>query len=874
MNIKISLDTIGYPSKPEGSEIGKINDRIGNSQRRIDYAVNELLEVMMAIGEQGHTFCPATFKTGRRSKTDFEQMKLFALDFDNTISWEEVIARAVKYGLPILAAYETISSINRNKFRVLFLNDVSIDNIKVADVMILALMTIFPEADKQCKDASRMFYGGKSLFYFDYKLPEINVFDLLMSLGRYWRETTPKHYVDRMKVFSQKTGLRLTDSYMLDVRVEYNSSTNEVENGESSPESINTVTLYKKGNGDESPLLYLLNFIDTDTSTFGGTNKKKAPITGSHCEYRSDIFEPLLESCSLFRDFASGERWLTHHELTGIAMCMVNVDGGRTFFLNTLASHAAEYPSYGYKYEAWEYYLDYFSKSGYAPMNCCNFCPYESKCSHGANMLVTTKVKPCQVVKLENQKIKYHSLEEVRRDIGHTLFNILRSQIPYAVHVLKCQAGSGKSETLLKYLAGEDIALMSYLNHLPKFRCRIYVPTNKLKLELYNRAIAKKIPIMMYPSLFEEEIQEKIPPDAWGNIRFLYNTGKGKEVNEYIEKYLETHECDVLAQYLIDKKAADEFEGHIICTHHSLLYSSEEKLSRYLNIIDEDILSTILCNHTAISLADLKTVLEIEDLPKKLKNKITQAIYHIKHRTGLFRLPEIPVKNAVPNPTFDTALFNKAKVFYTDGEKIYFINIRKFELTNLIVLSATANIKIYSWYFGASRVQFHNCWQKENEGKVIQYCDRSMSRYYVTGHPDVYDEIEAELGKLPFISFKGKSRRTDYHINNCRGRDELKGENIAVIGTPHFPSWMYELIACTLGFDVTDTLRPQEVEHNGYRFRFMTYSDEILRTIQFWLIETELEQAVGRARVLIEDCIVYLFSNFMLLQSIHKEFKR
>jgi len=58
------------------------------------------------------------------------------------------------------------------------------------------------------------------------------------------------------------------------------------------------------------------------------------------------------------------------------------------------------------------------------------------------------------------------------------------------------------------------------------------------------------------------------------------------------------------------------------------------------------------------------------------------------------------------------------------------------------------------------------------------------------------------------------------------------------------------------------------VTHLEYVFKFYTYSDPILRDIQFWLIESELEQAVGRARLLRKDCVVYLYSNFPLSQAI------
>ena len=75
-----------------------------------------------------------------------------------------------------------------------------------------------------------------------------------------------------------------------------------------------------------------------------------------------------------------------------------------------------------------------------------------------------------------------------------------------------------------------------------------------------------------------------------------------------------------------------------------------------------------------------------------------------------------------------------------------------------------------------------------------------------------------------------------------------------------------------LGFEVAADLNPcSSVTHNGYRFRFATFDDEILRMIQLYIIETDLEQAIGRARLLRCDAIVNLFSNFPLRQAILKE---
>jgi hypothetical protein len=52
-----------------------------------------------------------------------------------------------------------------------------------------------------------------------------------------------------------------------------------------------------------------------------------------------------------------------------------------------------------------------------------------------------------------------------------------------------------------------------------------------------------------------------------------------------------------------------------------------------------------------------------------------------------------------------------------------------------------------------------------------------------------------------------------------------------------------------------------------------TYADEVLQAFQLWMIESQLEQAVGRSRLLRHNCAVNLFSNYPLKQAIIKEFK-
>ena len=88
-----------------------------------------------------------------------------------------------------------------------------------------------------------------------------------------------------------------------------------------------------------------------------------------------------------------------------------------------------------------------------------------------------------------------------------------------------------------------------------------------------------------------------------------------------------------------------------------------------------------------------------------------------------------------------------------------------------------------------------------------------------------------------------------------------------VLGTPHSADCVYLLLGKYLGYDTSDTLAVHRIEKNGFSFPIMTYGNKHLQNLQLYFIESELEQAVGRARLLRNDCTVYLFSNFPLRQA-------
>jgi len=135
------------------------------------------------------------------------------------------------------------------------------------------------------------------------------------------------------------------------------------------------------------------------------------------------------------------------------------------------------------------------------------------------------------------------------------------------------------------------------------------------------------------------------------------------------------------------------------------------------------------------------------------------------------------------------------------------------------------------------------------------------------------------VGELPVITFNSfgshfKNPVKEMYFGNCSGYDSLKGVDMAVVGTPHGNNIQYFLTAkmLDLEFKTTDTtMSHQKIEFNGFRFKFNCFDNEELRRVQLSLIESNLIQAVGRARTQRTNAHVDLYSNFPLRMS--DEFK-
>jgi hypothetical protein len=348
----------------------------------------------------------------------------------------------------------------------------------------------------------------------------------------------------------------------------------------------------------------------------------------------------------------------------------------------------------------------------------------------------------------------------------------------------------------------------------------------------------------------------------------------------YIDKLIaeDDPECSaILKKYKKEQDVFKESDGHAITTHKRLLTMDTGEYD--LVIVDEDIIfNTVIPNKADITVSDLKKLKKEISPASPLARKINKILKFIKENE-FFTLNGIPYDGDYADISMEVdipALCSASHFCYRkEDDSVSFLKPVRFNSnTKFIMVSATVDERVCEYYFG-NNMTFYECANARNTGVLNQYCNRSLSRADIDKDTDVIKQVKRHSVFENTISFKkyldAGLYKGELHFGNCSGCDYMKGQDIDVIGTPHQPEWIYKLFASSLpglGFDIGARLKPGAiVEHNGWRFRFTAYDDEALRVIQFYMIESQLEQAVGRARLLRCNCRVNLYSKFPLRQA-------
>ena len=159
MKLKVHIDPKGYKQKPIGKEIGGIKARL---QKDTSPSLVTVKELVREIGT-GHSISPGIMD-GMYAK-DWREQQLFLVDIDN--EEDEPLLRpkdakkiCQEYGISPAFYYQTFSyTKDKPKFRIAFIMDSPVFDESIRRRIIETLVEIFPQSDKSCVNADRIFHG-------------------------------------------------------------------------------------------------------------------------------------------------------------------------------------------------------------------------------------------------------------------------------------------------------------------------------------------------------------------------------------------------------------------------------------------------------------------------------------------------------------------------------------------------------------------------------------------------------------------------------------------------------------------------------------------------------------------------------------------
>lgn len=440
------------------------------------------------------------------------------------------------------------------------------------------------------------------------------------------------------------------------------------------------------------------------------------------------------------------------------------------------------------------------------------------------------------------------------------------------IYVIKAQTALGKTE-----------AYCNIIQESPDKQFIIAVPTCKLQAEVVQRLKYKGIECTQTESVYET-IKKLDLPDLEEMVKKLYENGYGRFVVKQIRTYknenynkLTKYQCQEL-DHLTGKKQGLETSRCIVTTHAYFQMMNMDTLKDYEIIIDEDFLITLFKRNWSLSLGDVKKIIEKNMLSSNDREKLKLILEMEDQETkqisftkpNICKLEKLYKRADEISGPLPMLLESSCVVMDRVHEEIMFCKKIELPPRKMIILSASVNEKLYEDVpGGGERVRFWNVPDAKYKGHVIQYTAHTMSRKCIktAGTEKVQEKVKEIAGDVPVISFKMIDTDLDIHFGKTEGFDNLKGKDIAIVGTPHNRPALYKLLGEALGYNTAGNITNHRVERNNYEFRIMTFADKSMRNLQLFLIETELEQAIGRARVLREDCTVYVFSNYPCKQA-------
>ncbi len=832
--IVVHLDEQEFTEKPRNEMIGIISNRI--TRKRVKISLKEFRHY---VGEKGVTFTRALFK-GKRVTDSFEEQVLFAVDIDGGLSYQEFMKRSENYGILPFLVYDTFSATSeQEKFRAVYLMETVIEKKNLAELFNVMLIKVFPESDRSCKDVTRMFFGGKRIKYFN----EDNILRIenLVKACQCEMEKDHKNYRRNIEKLAGDYGIACKGGCIQIYRKD-----TDLIMDEKIPQSADILGGMVVEYGSIKKKEKIKKGVEGKREKNDSENRLNFPIL------RIDK-DKMPAYCPLYRDHLDEH---LHHNLKFLlATNLQYIKGGKSLFMAGIEEETESRKN-------WEMEWKQIKSYGYKPQSCMKGgCPYEKKCNvDSLYSKLTWKIIPLR------KKVPYITLEDAQNELRQYLHEAVEAK-DRGIHLIKAQTALGKTQAYCELACEKSDQAFMFV-----------VPTLDLQDEIVKRLEAVGSHCIKTVSCIEKT--KELDLSIYNELIMLYDSGQGDKVKGRIQEYLESN-GDELSEITIEEikrclNQQEKLDGscNVVTTHKMFLNLPLKILEQYEIIVDEDILMSVIKDNGSVSRKKITEALdagifsgEAEKRLKMLQNLEPEKAVKLEP----LRISELSDKNMVHFGDLVVLLGSQVFYYEENTEDIRYFNPMEIPKVKTVVLSATLNEKIWKDFCKNRRVRMNEVGTVQYRGKLMQFTYHSMSRECIRKlDGQKVKEAIKEITGVPeeqIITFKKFMDESEIHFGKTEGFDKLKGKNLAIIGTPHYIVALYKMVGRYLDYDTSKKLCRQRVENSNYSFNLMTFSDAEMRNLQMYILESELEQAVGRARLLRYDTVVWVFSNFPLRQA-------
>ncbi|MDH4620093.1 hypothetical protein [Brevibacillus sp. AY1] len=610
--VSICLDHEGFNQKPDKKEVVRISERIAGQNSTV--TIKELMDSVTL--PDAKSFTPATFVNAKRLNQNWKSQQIFALDIDSGLRIEEAIGLSAKWRVEPTFIYSTFSHTDKNhKFRMVFVLDEEIHDLRIRNVIQTALTTLFPTSDKNANDAARVLFGGKKIEFLNKGV--VSVPEILDGVVR--KIKSGSNSTREMKNFCKASGLAFYKGYPHYKKFEEIELPSDWSNLFISKTKNRTNTInYYSTRAENSHLNYYLVFSkDSKQDHEYFSYETKSFEEQEVKQVRNFPFDNLQKRCKLYREGILGDYWLYHNEMFGLMTNLLNVEGGKSKIVEIINSRK----EYLEKQDEWSLMMNQIKKMNYAPTRCNTYCPFANECIHATNMIEQGKLPRGSVQVIEEPQ--FQDVDEVYKKLENVLGDLLKST-ENGVYVIKAPTGIGKTEAIVNFAAE---------NHFS-----VAFPTHKLKEEVSQRLTSKRIKHIKVPELplLEKPFSEK--------IEHLYNIGAYRTVNKYLRQIANDNEDVSIFLEDLEKVKTSKNEL-LLTTHQRAIFTNDDSNSTV--IFDEDPIQSLF-PISQMKVSDLIfafTKLQDNEVNKDViitfQNMILNAPFDIVQERSSFLLPSV-----------------------------------------------------------------------------------------------------------------------------------------------------------------------------------------------------------------------------------------